>query len=305
MADILRMTWEGHDGSTWDLVNPTSPTFAVSIEGMGMPTFTHQWTVSGARDGQRYEGTDWNANHIILTVQVGDTYTAPGYKRRRTGAEWRDLDRAFRRSFSTDHEGKLIVETEVGRRHLSMRLDDVIPPPSGENPALRGTATYVIALVAGDEPWWIGETVTAEFRWATDTTPFFLASGNPADDEVDAYISEDAAVNAANLINPGDREAYPVWWVEGPVDEVRVGVGDDYAVLPFSIAEGKRVYVDSLNQTIVDGSGQSLWPLMGFSDPVFPPIPPDGATALHIAMIGATGTARIGISLTPRYDWPW
>jgi hypothetical protein len=306
MADILRITWEGHNGKTWDLINPTSPTFAVSIQGMGMPGFTHQWTVSGARDGQRYEGTDWNAHHLTLTVQVGDTYTAPGFTRRRTGADWRALDRDFRRSFSAEHEGRFVVETESGRRHLPMRLDDVIPPPSEENPALRGTATYVIALIAGDEPMWIGEPIGAQFQWSTDTTSFFVADGGTVpDDEVDAFISEDAAINAANLINPGDREAYPVWWAEGPVDEVQVGVGDQYVVLPFSIAEGKKVYVDSFRETITNEQGESLWPLMGFADAVFPPIPPEGEAALHVAMIGATGNAKIGVTITPRYDWPW
>lgn len=306
MADTLRILWEGHNGTTWDLINPTSPTFAVSIDGMGMPGFTSQWTVSGARDGQRYEGTDWNANHIILTVQVGDTYTADGYDRPRKGADWRALDRQFRRSFSTEHEGKLIVETEAGRRTLALRLDDVIPPPSQANPALLGTATYVIPLVAGDEPFWLGEPVTDEFIWSTDNTPFFVASGDtvPAD-EVDLFISEDSAINAATFGNPGDRPAYPIWWVEGPMDEVHIGVGDEYAVLPFSIAENHRVYVDTYRETITNASGDSLWPLMGFNDPLFPPISAETESPLHVVMIGASGNARVGITLVPRYDWPW
>lgn len=305
--DTLRVEWEGWDGSRWDLLDPRSPTFAISIAGLGQPGFTQQRTKLGSRDGTQYDGTTWDDNSVTLTVKVGDEYPPEGFTRRRRGAAWRELDSAFRRSFSPEHEGRLIVTTEKGSRWLLMRLDGPLAPSEEINPAEIGTTTYVIGLTAGDQPWWIGETVEDVFGWSYDDGPFLDESPNPVDTtEVGLYIAADGDLDIARLANPGDRQAWPLWWAAGPASEVHLGVGNDYVVLPFSIAEGGRVYVDSFEQSITDESGNSLWPLMGFTDPTaFVPIPPGGKSSLYIRLIGGSSSARVGVSIVPRYDGPW
>lgn len=304
MVDTLRISWEGADGSSWDLLDPLSPVFAVSIKGLGMPGFLNQWTVSGARDGQRYEGTQWNANTITMIVQVGDTYTQPGFTRRRTGDEWRKLDRDWNRSLSAEKEGRLVVETNLsGRRYLSLRLDAPPDEPGERNPAILGQATYVYVLTAGERPWWEGDPIEAEFPWSVDNKAFFSEDGEP--NEVGLYVAEDAALDAAQLYNPGDREAYPKWWAQGPFGEVHIGVGNAFAQLPFSLSSEQRVYVDSYDQTITDQNGTNLWPLMGHSDPLFPPIPAGAETPLYTLLEDAGSGAAIGVTIVPRYARPW
>lgn len=302
--DTLRIVWEGWDGSRWDLLNPRSATFALSIEGLGMPAFTQQKTKIGSRDGSRYEGTTWEENSLVATIKVGDEYLAPGFSRRRRGEQWRALDRAFCRSFSPEHKGRLIVTSGVGDRWLNLRLDAPITPPAGSNPAEVGTATYVIGLTADDDPWWIGPDETASFDWSTDEGVFFQ-DPVPAD-EVGLYIAVDGALDQPGIPNPGDRPAWPQWWAQGFAEEVHFGIGDDFVVLPFRLAEGAKVYVDSYNQTIVDEVGTSLWPLMGFNDPSkFSPIPPGDLVSLHTRLLGGQPGAAIGLRLTPRYSKPW
>jgi hypothetical protein len=304
MADTLQLLWEGADGSVWDLVSPLSPVFAVSIEGLGLPGFTNQWTVSGARDGQRYEGTQWHANSVTMVVQVGDTYTAPGFERRRTGDDWRVLDQAWRKSLSAEQEGRLVVITETGgRRYLTLRLESKPTTPSDANPALMGKALYVYSLTAGNDPWWRGDVIEVAYPWSVDNTPFFDESG--AEDEVGLYIAEDAALEQAQIFNPGDRETYPLWWAQGPFEEVHIGVGDDFAILPFGLGETQRVYVDSFEQSITDESGTNLWPLMGHSDPLFPAIPATAEAPLYTRLVDAGNGAAIGVSIVPRYEGPW
>jgi hypothetical protein len=302
--DTLKMWWEGADGSLWDLVSPLSPVFAVSIEGLGMPGFLNQWSVSGARDGQRYESTQWGANTITMVVQVGDTYTPAGFSRRRTGDDWRELDSAWRKSLSAESEGRLIVETETGgRRCLGLRLDAKPSTPTESNPAVQGKAIYVYTLTAGGEPFWLGDPITVEFPWEFDDHPFFSEDGEP--DDVGLYVARDAATEAAQLFNPGDREAFPKWWAQGPFEEAHVGVGDDYLVLPISVGGQQRIYVDSYEQSITDETGSSLWPLIGHADPLFPALPADSQVRLHTSLIDAAEGALIGITLVPRYDGPW
>jgi hypothetical protein len=303
MADTLEMWWEGADGSRWDLVSPLSPVFAVSIEGLGMPGFVNQWTVSGARDGQRYEGTQWGANTLTMVVQVGDTYTPEGYSRRRTGEDWRALDSAWRKSLSAEKEGRLVVETGVGgKRSIGLRLDMKPISPADANPAQLGKAIYTYTLTAGDDPWWHGDPISVKFPWEVDDEPFF--SDAPGSD-VGLYIARDSATEVAQLFNPGDREAYPKWWAQGPFEEAHVGVGDDYVALPIQANANQRIYIDSYDQSITDEAGTSLWPLMGHSDPLFPPLPADTQVRLHTSLIGAGEDAAIGIILVPRYEGPW
>lgn len=305
--DTLRVVWEGWDGSRWDLLDPRSPTFALELDGMGLPGFTQQLTKIGSRDGSQYDGTTWDENTVTITVKVGDEYVPDGYTRRRRGADWRAIDRTFRHSFSPEHEGRLIVTSEMGERWLHLRLDAPINPPSAINPAEIGTATYVIGLTAGDSPWWTGDPVEDSFGWSTDNGPFLDEDPNPTDEtEVGLYVAADGDLDVARLANPGDRPAWPMWWATGPAAEVHLGVGEDYVVLPFSVADGAKVYVDSFNQTITDEAGNSLWPLMGFNDPTaFVPLPAGGESSLHIRLIGAAAPARVGVSIVPRYNGPW
>ena len=299
--DTLKIEWEGADGSIWDLIDPRSPVHAVSLEGLGMPGLTNQWTQSAAYDGQRYESTSWGSNIVTMTIHVGDIYPPAGAIKRRTGDAWRVLDRAFRKSISAEKEGRLIVTSDVGRRYLNLRLDGPVSFPSEMNPALMGKAVYVLAMTAGDEPWWTGDPIPAEFPWEGPGHPFF---GGPGGEDL-LYISASNEKGRGEIVNPGDREAWPVWWAEGPVEGVQIGVGGEFANIPITLGANQRIYVDSRRETITNEDGDSLWLLMGFEDPIFAPIPARGEAELYVRLIEGRPGSAVGLSLVPRYDGPW
>lgn len=301
MPDTMRMIWDGVDGSSWDLLDPLSPVRLVSVQGLGMPMFTQEWTESGGRDELRYEDTLWGSTSLVLAVEVGDDYPLPGRRTRRRDEEWRELDRAFHRSLSAERTGVFAVETGIGRREMRLRLNTPPQIPGDKNPADRGLASYVLDLVAGEAPWWTGAEVSQSFSWSSSGAPFFGGSFG----DVLLYISPTADTSRARILNPGDREAWPRWWAKGPITGVHLGVGSQYVSLPFGLDTEKYVYVDSYAQTITDEAGKSLWPLMGFSDAIFAPIPAGGEVELNVLLSGAAEGAAVGVSITPRYSRPW
>lgn len=300
MADILEIQWEGADGSHWDLLDPLSGVQAVAIEGLGMPGFVQQWAELAAREGAKYEGTTWGVNTVNMTVSVGDGRQIPGHLRRQRD-EWRALDAAWKRSVSPERPGRLVVVTGAGSRSLELQLEQPFAPPAGRNPALRGEATYQLQLTAGDAPWWLGEEVAHDYSWASVSEPFFGgASGG-----VLLYISKSSTTDRASIANPGDRDAWPRWWARGPFTSVSLGVDGSVVRLPFALGPGQKVFVDSFEQTIVNEQGASLWPLMGYANPTFRPIPAGGLATLEILFTSPGEGATLGVAITPRFEGPW
>jgi hypothetical protein len=301
MARLLQVLWTGADGSDWDITDWRSTVQLVSLDGLGLPSFNQQFALSGARDGRRYEGTTFNQATLTLTVSVGDLDPVPGRRRRRNGDEWRELDRAWRKSVSPTQTGVLSIITGAGTRRIRLRLDQPTVMPPGQDPGLLGEARYSHILTADEQPWWEGDPIPAEFSQGAAPQPFFGGS----DGSVLLYISESNQLASATLANPGDREAYPLWWARGPFTSAVLGIGDQVVTIPFSRAAGEYVYVNSAEETITDANGVSLWPLMGFTDPTFAPIPPGESIALVTSLNDPDATSAVGVSITPLYEGPW
>lgn len=304
MTPLMEAYWTGADGSIWDLLDVQSGVQLVALDGLGFPSFTQQFAASGQRDGRSYEGTRYQQSTITLVVSVGDIYPQPGQTWRRKGDSWRALDRQWHRSISPEIPGRLTIVTgSGGRRYLDLRLDQPFFPPPGRDPALLGEATYSIVLTADDDPWWVGEKISPQEFSSSGSAPqpFFGGTGGTTL----FYISRSETLTRARLSNPGDRPAYPLWWVRGPFTTATIGLGDDTVSLPFTRSAGQTVYVDSFHQTIVDQNGVNLWPLMGFSDPIFAPIPPGEEMSLATNLTGSTSQSAVGVSIIPKYEGPW
>lgn len=300
MADTLEVWWEGADGSLWSLLDRSSPVHATSIDGLGMPGFTNRWAELAGFDGQRYEGTTWGANTVNLTVTVSDPIRVPYPTGRRKRDDWRALDAAWRRSLSAEKPGRLTVVSGAGRRTLELRLDAPFATPP-KNPGARGQATYQHVLTAGDRPWWEGEEIPHEYEWSAVSQPFF----GGADGQVLLYISKSSTSDRATIVNPGDREAWPRWWARGPFTSVALGIGGDTVRLPISLGDKQKVFVDSFEQSITDEAGANLWPLMGYANPTFGPIPAGEEVPLAITFTGPAAGAALGVSIVPRFHGPW
>jgi hypothetical protein len=300
-VDTLQVLWEGCDGSTWDLLDPFSPVRATELSGLGLPGFTQSFAEAAAVDGRRYEGTTWGANIVGMKVVVGDDYVPDGYTARRTGDDWRALDRAWRASLSPEVTGRLVVISGAGRRQLELRLDSPAAPAADRDPGTLGVARYDYTLTADDHPWWTGRQESEEFTYNDQSQPFFGGSTG----SVLLFISPASAMSDAAIANPGDRPAPPLWWARGPFASLKVGVDDKLIPLPFPLASGQELHVDAEAQTVVDGQGGNLWPLLGYTNPVFAEIPPGERVPVRIELTGAAAGAVVGVSIVPRYHGPW
>jgi len=298
--DTMTIVWEGHDGSSWSLLDPFSPVRLASLEGFGMPTFTTQFSATGARDGRRYEGTIWGHSAAVMTVFVGDDYPAPGFRSQRRGDDWRALDAQFRKSLSPEFEGRLVVTTGAGRRMMRLRLERPVEMPA-RNSAEVGQAIYALSMTADDHPWWEGDVVTEVYEWDDPSEPFY---GGPTGEDL-FYISGAGQTNDATITNPGERAAWTRWWARGPVSSVTVGVGGLFVPLPFALGDGDEVHVDSELQTITSGLGENLWPKMGFADPTFAPIRSGEKIPINLVLNDPAAGAAVGFELTPLYEAPW
>jgi hypothetical protein len=303
MPQYIDVTWTGANGTVWDLTAWDSPVQVTTMDLPSTPAFSQQFASSPARDGRRYEGTTWQQADCVLTLIVGDVVPPAGQPHRRRGTEWRKLDKQFRLSMSPSEPGKLTItdRTSATSRHLHLRLDKPLAIPGNEDPAIGGVATYSAIMTADDSPWWEGEVVPATFAAGSQQGPFF---GGPNNTTL-LYISQTDQLANATITNPGDREAWPVWWARGPFLTAEVGIGDEKVILPFSRGPNQTVHVDSYNQTITDENGDSLWDLMGFTDPVFAAIHPGETVPLHTTLTGSDNRSAIGVSLTPLYEGPW
>jgi hypothetical protein len=112
----------------------------------------------------------------------------------------------------------------------------------------------------------------------------------------------------STVTNPGQVEAYPRYLITAPFRSVIVGPGDKLITLPFQQVGSQRVYIDTdpRVQSIVDGDGNDLWPLVGSAiDPLFAPIPKKTTVPMTIVLDSPAPGAGVYVSLTPLYRRGW
>lgn len=293
MSDSLEVTLLGCDGSTWNLTDPTSPVqLATGLGGLHLPKVSHRWSTTARRAGRSWKGSVADARAFTMNLLVGKD--AGVY-----GADWRSLDATFWEALSTDETATLVVN---GVRSLAFRLDEDNETDFADDPGNFGLATYKVDCIA-DRPEWLGKPVTATFTFqAQDTSNYYggvTGLGPPF------YISEASLFDTASVSNPGDLPTPAVWTITGPADAARFGVDGHVIQPPFALQSGDRVIVDTDAETIMDATGNSLWPLMGFTPVDFASIPPGDEVPIVVGMDNPGPGASISVSLTPRYRRGW
>lgn len=300
------MSWTGWDGSVWPLTSPETGLFLqTGIRGLHLPSFTRQSTTSPFVPGSRHRGTVTNDRDVFWPAFVYSDSSSDEFLAR---------DKAFWASFDTDLEGTWTAALPDGSsRTLGLKLisaDDAMD----YDPIKRGWGSYGITLIA-DQPYWSGATVRRS--WAqgdlrdfyvtpTDTTTYGYAS------DVILYLSSGGSLGSATFTNDGDVPTYPVWTVIGPTTAVSFGVEGSTITVPFTIADGYAVQIDTdpIN-------GQVLWygpwdgkqitaPVDRTSelDPAskFVAIPRGQDKVLSITM---TGTGAVIAEVTNKYKRAW
>lgn len=279
------MVWKGADGSEWGLSDPSSGIVMLrdGVTGLHLPAWDRWTSESPATAGSRFRGTRVTAREITWAVHVWSDVDS---------ADWLARDRAFWKSFSPDTAGTWEVTAPDGQvRSIDCRLTSDGGYEYGHLPTANGWATYPVNLVA-DSPFWRGETVSRSWLQG-DPVEFFDAEGSPA-----FHISATQTIDDAEITNPGDVSAWPVWTIEGPVEgaPVTVTVGGGTISIP-DMSAGETLVIDT-DPTSASAKldGVEVGHLIEQWNPR--PIPAGGASAITVVK---TQMASLRCEITPRY----
>lgn len=229
----LGMVWTGWDGTTWDLTSADKGVFIENergLRGLTMPEH-ERWSRSAPLvPGSTHMGHQVKDRSVFWPLVV---YTDA------SSEEWIARDRALWKSMHPDREGTWTVTHPNGeRRYLKCRFLDDNNHTWKSDQILKGWDRYGITLLA-DYPYWRGPVVTQSFA-EPDPVDFI----DPEDEAV-ITISSAGSFAAASLSNPGDIDESPTWWLHGPYTSAEVGVGSRLITVPFAVADGKTLVVDT------------------------------------------------------------
>lgn len=226
------VTWTGHDGSVWDLTDPSGGVCLLrdGVDGFHHPKFKQWVRQSPSVPGQTFTGAIAEPRELTLPLVVFEDASSQA---------WIKHDRAFWKSMHPRNEGTLTVSPAGAGAKRSLRLRYVPEDHSyPTDPAMTRWAIYVAGMVA-DQPFWTGVPVVA--AWSSgEVKDFFEKIGPHLINIVTGHTTEGATVR-----NEGDEDAWPVWTIVGPAVSAHMGVGPDVVEVPFEVPGGKALVVDS------------------------------------------------------------
>jgi hypothetical protein len=290
--------WVGHDGSRWELSNWRSGVYITQdgVEGLHLPGET-AWVQpqSPVAHGQVYTGGSIDARPVFWQLHL---YADGG------SDEFRKLDSDFWQTLFPGRYGAWRVTTSAGTRELTCRADDNSGHQYPRDPHMFGWAKYGASLVA-DDPFWRGvEPVTRKFSSAIPQN--FHGGGpisGPSTGGPPFVISEGNTLAGAEIDNPGDIEAWPVWRVSAltQLSDIVLGVGGRELVYPGPVPAGSVLTIDTDpldQQAFLDGVNVTE-NITGWG---FAPIPNGGRAPLSLSM---DGSGTVQASIHPRWYRAW
>lgn len=201
------------------------------VRGLGSVRTERHSTVSPATPGSRYEGTSYLDGDVFWPLRIWSTGGS---------IEWMERDRAFWATMDPEDTGVwTVVHPDGGRRTLRLRFVSDGDHVRKKNPLKLGWDTYTVNLVA-EQPFWEGTPVVKSFAGAAVPDPFFEPDGPHLVNIASGYSVENATID-----NPGDVESYPRWFIDGPTTTASVGVGGVIVDVPFAVAAGTCLVIES------------------------------------------------------------
>lgn len=297
----LISTWTGWDGSVWTLTDPDSGLFLMpGVRGLGDGPHDQFKDTAPGLAGSLFNGFRAIERPVYWPIALFEDSSSEA---------WVLRDRAFRRTLRPGKTGVWTVSSKPGTtRRLTCRYVNTDGgQPLEIDPVQAGWATSQVYLVADEDPFWRGDPI--QERWgSTAPVDFFDPDGDPL-----FHISDGRTVDSAQMTNPGDVDAWPVWVINGPTTSVSLGVGDSVVEVPFAVADGERLVIDTnpTEQVAYLGdldpgdpfavlSGSDVTTDLGTAD--FAEIPADSTTDLFIDM---TGTGTVAARIIPGYWGAW
>lgn len=277
-----RMTWTGADGSVWPLTRPQAinPRLRPGVKGLHMPAFDVQASDTPLVHGEELLG---------YTIPARSVYW-PLLFRAASVDDWADEHGRFFDSFHPVDPGVWTVGQGETARTLQLTGAFMGDYAFLKDPFLHGWATIGVELTAA-RPLWRGQPIRQTYASAQGQDFIGSAKAPPF------YISSAATFDTATIGNPGNEPAYLRWEIEGPASDIQLGVGDALIQVPFAVAEGSLLVVDTDPQAqYATLDGVDVTEDLGFQ--MFAPVPAGGRTPLVInTSEGSTVTAE----LTPLY----
>lgn len=283
----LRTVWTGCDGSVWDLTDRSSGVALVmqGLVGLHFPKFARHSSKSRALPGNRLRGWQAEEREVFWPLLIW----ADG------SDGWRDRNNAFMNSLHPADAGTWEVQAGTNApRSLDLTLVVDDDYAFEVDPLKRGWAGYPVSLEAA-QPYWRGEKVTAGPWLAPQVVPFIDPAGSPP-----FHISSGTTFGAATVSNTGDVPAWGVWRLTGPLSGVEIGVDGAVISLPFSLASGKVLVIDTdpaHPTAVLDGVDATA--SLGLQD--YAAVPPGEAVDLHVEAVGG---GQVQFELTPCISAP-
>lgn len=286
LPDGFDLFWDGWDGTRWELssLERSAVSLQAGVRGLSMPPVDRYVSAGPAVAGSRWRGHRASERDVFwpLSVYAG------------LGQAWFDYDAAFWATMRPDKVGTWeVVQPNGTVRTLALRFVDDGAHTFDTDPGVLGWTTYGLTLVA-EQPFWAGQPVKRTFA-APSPVQMFAGPGV-------INISSGHTLASATIPNLGEVDAWPVHTAHGPATSVEVGVGDAVVEIPFSIADGDWVRVDTAPtaQTAVDSTGADRTAELG--EVGFAPVPPGTSVPLTLALVGA---GRVDVDLVPLFHRAW
>ena len=278
------VTWFGADGSVWDLANGVGGAVLENegTEGLHNPVVTNFSSTSRVVPGSRLRGWRTETREVFWPVFVYSNENSD---------EWKARYRAFFQSIHPEIPGRWRIGH--GGTFRELELTGVFKDSHAfqHDPLIFGWEKFGVQFEAA-QPYWSGEPLQLGPWKQPESGSFFGVSGAP-----DFFISSTSEIGRATVSNPGDVEAWMTWTCVGPLTDISIGIGDDVAVVPFDLADGEVLVIDT-DPRHQSGTldGVDVTTELGLLS--YGAIPPGSDVEVHVE---AGGVGEISGTLTPLY----
>lgn len=276
----LRLEWVGWDGSVWSLNDYRAGLQLLrdGVEGLHFPKITKWSSTSRAVPGQRRRGWQADPRRVFWPLLVwGDGTDA-----------WLERQDEFFRTIHPDRPGTWRVTAGAQTRTLQLTGDFTDAHAYARDPLMKGWAVYPVAMEA-DQPYWEGQPVAAGPWSAHAGEPFF--PGPPF------HIGSSATLTSAEITNPGDVDAWPVWSAWDELTSLTLGVSGRTIVVPFDLSDGDRLVIGTdPRKPFATRNGVDVLAELGLQ--AYAPVPALGTAPLAIS---AGGTGSVACTITPQH----
>ena len=233
----LQATWNGTDGSIWDLFGGPVRTSIAGIRGLSMPEVEYAVQQHALLHGQQTTSFKVKPRTAFLPLRFSDR---DEYSVTRT-------QRDFWRSIRPGKTGTLVVSDGMGGvRSLTLKFGDDGMIAYKIDPNII-TEAFGLTMIA-DDPWWKGPARTTQWLALGNGPHNFqgLVAGDPP-----LYIESSYTTGNTEVIrNDGDEDAWPIWRItsslEGePVTAYRLNIGGSIVSGDTHIPHGHTLTVDT------------------------------------------------------------